>query len=403
MIEKKSILIFSHAMEIGGAEKALLGLLEAIDKKRYSVDLFLMRHYGELLSYIPEGVRLLPEISQYASLAVPAKEVLKKGQLGVAFGRYKGKKAARKRVAVLELPKDNDVSLQYSHLYTLPFMPEVSKKEYDLAISFLTPHYFALEKVHAKKKIAWIHTDYSTVAIDVDTQLAMWERYDRIVSISPQVTKSFLSVFPSLETKVTEIQNIMPISYMRELESEFAVDEEMPEDGSIHLLSIGRFCTAKNFDNVPDICKKILKAGINVKWYLIGFGPDESMIQEKIEENGMQEHVMILGKKNNPYPYIKACDLYVQPSRYEGKCVSVVEAQILQKPVVITAYKTSASQLLDGVDGVIVPQDNEGCAQGIIELLKNAERMTALVENCKNRDYSNRAEVEKLYRLIEEQ
>lgn len=86
---------------------------------------------------------------------------------------------------------------------------------------------------------------------------------------------------------------------------------------------------------------------------------------QKITEAGMQERVIILGKKDNPYPYMRACELYVQPSRYEGKAVTVREAQLLGKPVVITSYATSASQLEDGVDGVVVPMDNAGCAAGI--------------------------------------
>ena len=109
---------------------------------------------------------------------------------------------------------------------------------------------------------------------------------------------------------------------------------------------------------------------MNVKWYLIGLGPDEELIRKKIEETGMQEHVIILGKKENPYPYMKACDIYVQPSRHEGKCVAVREAQILGKPVIITNYETSVSQLKDGYDGVIVSMDNEKCAQGIAEVIQ---------------------------------
>ena len=115
----------------------------------------------------------------------------------------------------------------------------------------------------------------------------------------------------------------------------------------------------------------------------------------------MQEAVIILGKKENPYPYIAACDLYVQPSRYEGKCVSVIEAQILGKPVVITRYATSVSQLEEDVDGVIVPMDNEGCAEGISAVLKNRELQNLLAENTKKHDYTNAAEIQKLYKLIE--
>ena len=99
----------------------------------------------------------------------------------------------------------------------------------------------------------------------------------------------------------------------------------------------------------------MIRAGLDVYWYIIGFGADEQLIRRKIAECGMDGRVVLLGKKENPYPYIVACDLYVQPSRYEGKCVAVREAQMLGKPVVITNYATSASQLEDGVDGVIVP------------------------------------------------
>ena len=139
---------------------------------------------------------------------------------------------------------------------------------------------------------------------------------------------------------------------------------------------------------------------MNVKWYIIGFGGDETLIRKKIEDAGMKDRVILLGKKANPYPYIKACDLYVQPSRYEGKCVTVREAQMLGKPVVITRYATSRDQLEDGVDGVIVPMDNEGCAAGITDLLRDPGEIARLAENCLSRDYSNSGEVHKLYDLL---
>ena len=115
----------------------------------------------------------------------------------------------------------------------------------------------------------------------------------------------------------------------------------------------------------------------------------------------MEDRVIILGKKENPYPYIKACDLYVQPSRYEGKAVTVREAQMLCKPVVITRYATSASQLEDGVDGVIVPMDNEGCAKGIAAVIQDEKLRQHLIENTRNRDYSNAEEIEKIYQVME--
>lgn len=386
-------------MEIGGAEKALLGLLENIDTTKYEVDLFLMRHSGELMKYIPSNINLLPEISQYADLAVPIGNVLKKGHFKIAYGRYKGKKAAVKRVSELGLG-DNDVAIEYSHKYTAKYMPKISDKEYDLAISFLTPHYFVTQKVNAKKKVAWIHTDYSRVEMDRESQLVMYSNYDKIASISDKAAEKFVRIFPSLKDKVITIQNILPEKYINKITDEFTVENEISNDGSIKLLSIGRFCTAKNFDNIPEICKLIRNQGVNIKWYIIGYGGDEQLIKDKIAEFNMQDYVIVLGKKENPYPYIKACDIYIQPSRYEGKCVAVCEAQILNKPVIITNYATSASQLTDGYDGVIVPMDDQGCAEGIIQLLNNKKLMHRLSENTKTVDYTNSKEVEKLYSII---
>ena len=398
----KRILIFSHALELGGAERSLLGLLDSIEYPQYAVDLFLMRHAGELLPYINPQVHLLPEMPQYASLAVPMKEVLRKGQVGVAFGRLRGKYCAKQKLNMLGISGEQGISLEYSHKYTVPFMPEIQPHiTYDLAVSFLTPHYFAAQKVRAKQYLAWIHTDYLAVQTDQKSEAAMWGRYDTIASISGSVSRSFIAVFPSLAPKIISIENILPEKLIRMQATGREVSEEMPQNGAIRLLSVGRYCTAKNFDNVPDICRRIREQGVNIQWYIIGFGGDETLIRRKIAEAGMEKHVILLGKKENPYPYINACDVYVQPSRYEGKCISVREAQMLGKPVVITRYATSSSQLQDGVDGVIVPMENKGCANALVELLNEKETLRRVAENTKNYDYSNRDEVQKLYRLME--
>ena len=175
----------------------------------------------------------------------------------------------------------------------------------------------------------------------------------------------------------------------------------MPQN-SVSLLTIGRFSPQKKMDEIPQICKRIRESGIDAKWYLIGFGGDEVLIRQRIAEAGAEDYVIILGKKENPYPYIKACDIYVQPSRYEGKSVAVREAQILGKPVIITNYATAASQLKDGVDGVIVPMDIDACADGIIKVIKDKRLQETLIENTKKTDYTNASEINKLYSIVGE-
>lgn len=395
---KKKIFIFSHAMEIGGAERALLGLLSSIDYSKYDIDLFLLRHSGELLDLIPNEVNLLPEIPQYSALMMPMIQALKSGQIAVVLGRLVGKIKA-KNYSIKHPAQSSAVAIDYSHKYVVDSLPKINDKNYDCAISFLTPHYIVSKKVNADKKIAWIHTDYSTIEVDVQSELQMWSRFDNIVSISDDVTAAFLKKFPELKSKIVLIENILSKTFIEEQSNEFDVSNEMPAD-SIKLLSIGRFCEAKNFDNVPEIASIMKAKGVEFKWYIIGYGADENLIKSKIAQYNMEDTVIILGKKENPYPYIKACDIYVQPSRYEGKAVTVHEALILNKPIIITDYPTAHSQLTDGFDGVIVPMDIECSANEIARVIEDKELQQRLISNMQSTNYSNESEIEKLYQLI---
>lgn len=403
---KPHILINMHYLEIGGAETALIGLLNALDPKRVDVDLFLHDHRGEMMQFVPEWVNVLPPIKEYTMLERPITELIKRGHWLIAgarlWAKYVSGKAYKKRHSSLP----NAGIFHYIAKYTTPLLPKINPTvTYDLAISFLNPHQTTAQKVNARKRIAWIHTDYTKIWVDANDELPVWSKYDYIASISPDVTKTFLQTFPSLANtnKIIEIENILSPAFVRRRADIKNVEGEMSKyGGEVKLLSIGRFSEAKNYDNVPDICQRMVKEGVDVKWFIIGFGGDEQLIRRKIEEAGMQEHVIILGKRSNPYPYIKACDIYVQPSRYEGKSVTVREAQMLCKPVVVTNYPTASSQIKNGIDGVIVPMDNEGCARGLAEVVTDKALQERLVDYLKKHDYGNESEVDKVYRIAEE-
>ena len=401
---KARIFIAMHYMEIGGAETALIGLLNALDPNRVEVDLFLHDHRGEMMQFIPEWINLLPQIPKYSVLERPIVELVKRGFWGIAAGRlwakYISKVAYKRSGSKLE----NNGGLDKMSKCTAPLLPRINQSvTYDLAISFLTPHRIVAEKVKAKKKIAWIHTDYTRVWVDAEDELKVWQKYDYVASISGDVTNTFLQVFPSLAPKIVEIENILSPSFVRKRAELQDVDKEIRHEGAITLLSVGRFSDAKNYDNVPDICKRLIgKTKLNIKWYIIGYGGDEDLIRQKIKEAGMEDHVILLGKRSNPYPYIKACDIYVQPSRYEGKSVTVREAQMLCKPVVVTNYPTAPSQIRSGIDGVIVPMDNEGCAHGLAEVICDKPLQERIIAHLKTHDYGNESEVEKIYTLINE-
>ena len=403
-MNKPRIFIAMHYMEIGGAETALIGLFNALDPNRVDVDLFLYDHRGEMMQFIPEWVNLLPQIPKYSVLERPIVELVKRGFWGIAAARMWAKRISKVAYKRSGSKLENNGGLDKMSKCTTPLLPKINPSmTYDLAISFLTPHRIVAEKVKAKKKIAWIHTDYTRVWVDAEDELKVWQKYDYVASISGDVTNTFLQVFPSLAPKIVEIENILSPTFVRKRAELQDVDKEIRHEGTITLLSVGRFSDAKNYDNVPDICKRLInETKLNIKWYIIGYGGDEALIRKKIKEAGMEEHVILLGKRSNPYPYIKACDIYVQPSRYEGKSVTVREAQMLCKPVVVTNYPTAPSQIRSGIDGVIVPMDNEGCAHGLAEVICDKPLQERIIAHLKTHDYGNESEVEKIYTLINE-
>lgn len=395
----RRVLIVHTNMELGGAETSLLGLLYAMDTEKVEVDLMLMQHSGELMKMLPNHVNLLQENKHYRAMMLPIKTALLKGEAGVAVARLVAKVICAARQRKFAFTTMGYIVKQRSHYYAAKVLPKI-EGEYDLAISFNDPHYILTKKVDAKCRMGWFHTDCSRIVTDPQLENDMWSGCDWIVNVSESCKQAFDEKHPELVDRSIVIKNILASEFVHR-QAEKDVSAEMPADGSIRLLSVGRFCSAKNFDNVPDICRRLREKGYPVKWYLIGFGGDEALIRQKINDAGMQDAVIILGKKENPYPYIAACDLYVQPSRYEGKCVSVIEAQILHKPVVITNYATSGSQLRDGYDGVVVPMDNAGCAEGIAAVIDDKELQQRLIENTRKNDYTNSGEIEKIYRLME--
>jgi glycosyltransferase involved in cell wall biosynthesis len=378
-------------MELGGVERSLVGLLDSIDYDQYEVDVFIQRHIGDLMPFINSKANLLPEIPAYTTLTRSLTSILKEGWFLIALGRLLAKRKARKRTNV-----ENDAAIfQYVADKTTRFMPDINQNKYDLAISFLQPHNIVREKVTARKKIAWIHTDYSTVSVDTQAELPVWDSFDYIASISESSKEAFCSSFPSLRHKIIVIENALSPDFVRSQ----AELETVKFDGKINLLSVGRYSRPKAFDRAVEICATIVKLGLDLKWYVLGYGNEEP-IRKAIEKFKMKDHFILLGKKSNPYPFMKACDLYVQPSRYEGKAVAVREAQMLGKPVVITDFPTAKDQLKDGFDGIIVPMEIDAAAKEIFQLLQDSQRMSLLKKNCLANDYGNLKEVEKIYKLI---
>lgn len=395
----RKILIASFDMEVGGVERSLISMLDNFDYENNKVDLMLYRHQGDFMNLLPNKHILLEEISQYSIYRKPIKQVFndKMYLLGMCrvlarlnanlIGRFKG------------IDEIGYYQMQLMWKYAIPFLPGLDK-EYDVAISYLWPHYFVAEKVKSKKKIAWIHTDYSTIETDIKIDLKMWNKFDYIMAVSEECKNAFLKKYPSLKKKVRVMENITSPEFIKKMADE-KIEDSIVNDDSFKLISIARLSHAKGIDNAVRALKILHDRGLtNIKWYVVGYGGDEGLIRDLIKENKLEDSFILLGKKINPYPYMKACDLYVQPSRYEGKAVTVTEAQILGKPAMITNYTTAKSQVCHKINGYITELSVEGIANGI-EILRKDDKLRNHIKNkCIEQDFSNSDELDKLYQLF---
>jgi glycosyltransferase involved in cell wall biosynthesis len=399
MDKKKKILISSFDLAIGGVERSLIGLLSKIDYSRFDVDLMLYKHEGEFFPLLPKEPNLLEEVKQYTTFRKSIKQIIKDGNFSIALSRLLAKYMGSLHGKYIKSEEPGYLVIQYGWKLSMPFLPKL-EKEYDVAISFLWPHYFVNEKVKAKRKIGWIHTDYSNIPLNKQLEQQMWNEVDRIVAVSDSCKDSFLRTLPSFEDKVDVIENILSPDFVIEQSKENVAEEIPLNDGRTKLVTVGRLSYAKGIDDAAWACRKLVDQGFDIEWYIVGYGPEEGDIKELITKLDIQDRFIMLGKKMNPYPYIQVCDIYVQPSRYEGKAVTVREAQILGKPVLVTNFSTAKSQVQDGIDGLITPLGIDGIVDGVKTLILDKELRDKLVINTRVTDYGNSSEVEKLYTLF---
>lgn len=400
---KKRILIQTRSMTIGGIAKALLGLLYNIDYEKYQVDLFMNNHSGVLTSSIPKGVNLLPEIPQYALYSGGSTmALLKRGYFGIAIGRKWA--WIRKWLFSFRVKKgdSNNSFMSYQIEAVIPHLPNINPDvEYDLAVCFFAPVNVISSKVRAKRRVGWIHSDYHNYQIP-SGECRSWLDMDYIVSISDMVTDGFCLRVPGAREKIVRIDHMIPaehIHYQALLED---ISGQM--GGDIKLVTMARMVEDKNILNAVKICKELVGKSSNLRWYVIGpldNGSYYDSVKETIERLDLERNFILMGPKSNPYPYVAAADIYIQPSLSEAKSVAVIEAQILRKVVIIANYNTAKSQLRDGVDGVIVDMsDINRAADGIWAVIEDRALRESLVENCAATKYNNSQEIDKFYALI---
>lgn len=394
---KKDILFIIPSLGAGGGEKSLINLLTQFDFNQYNVDLFLLNHGGLFMDFIPKEVNVLDITENVQIFNKGLKDsivrYLAKGKFRLACGRlmFCIKNRVNKNIGVAE---------QYSWKYLKKAIGIIDKK-YDVAIGYLekTSNYICVDCVQADKKIGWIHNDYRKLNLDKSFDAKYFKKLDYLVTVSEECEKVLKEEFPEESDKVKLIFNIVSKKAIENLANEVIKEDIMKKD-KINILSIGRLHEQKGFDIAIEACKILVDEGYNICWYVIGEGLERSKLEELIDKSNLNQNFKLLGLRNNPYKYLKACDIYVQPSRYEGKSVAIDEAKILCKPIIVTNFSTVYDQIENNVTGIITEMNAIKVSEALNKLLSDKNKMADLSKNLYLYNQDNENEINKLYKIF---
>ena len=394
----KNILFVIHALGCGGAEKSLISLMERLPYYEWNIDLIVASPNGIYMDKIPHQVNQITELYDLENYSTELKQRRKK----VCSFRDLGcqiKWQIQSRVSGHKYPHYGENKWDIWGKYLPPL-----NKHYDLAISYMNgfPNYYVIDKVCADKKILWIHNEFEKMGYDYEFESAYYQKADKIVTISQACVESFSRIYPELRNKIMVLENISSAKDIFEKAKEIPLADAFFNFKGRRIVSVGRLTEQKNFQLAVQVAQKLKSYGIEFIWYILGDGELRQSLTEQIREYDLIDQVKLVGIKPNPYPYIANCDVFVQSSIYEGKSIVLDEAKILCKPIVITNYVTASNSIESGKNGLIVDMTSEELTKGIISFFENEEMRKYVVEQLRNEQNSNDAEIEKYIALFTE-
>ncbi len=396
MDTKKDILFIMNNLQSGGAEKALVSLLQTIDYSKYNVDLLLLKNKGVFLNQLPKEVTLLQAPIAYSyfdmSIVTAFFQCIRKGKFTTLVNRILA-------ISVLKTEKNPAVREQKMWRYLSPCLDKMAKK-YDVAIGFLekTPNYFCIDKTNATKKLLWVHTNYSNMEMQPKYDISYFQKANFIVTISNECATDLQNCFPQFSEKINVIQNIVSPDVILNLAT-----NEIPEkiDFTNSILTVGRLSYEKGADLAIEACKILKEKNIQFQWIFIGEGTQRNELEAKVIAYQLQNNVTFLGEKANPYAYVNRATIYAQTSRFEGKSIAIDEAKILQKPLLATNFSTVVTQISHLKNGYIAEMNPNAIANGIITLLSDTSLQEQFKSNLSKEKLGTESEIEHFYQLID--
>lgn len=368
----KKVVFVLPRMGLGGVERSFLGLMQYAPKQELDITLILLAPGGELLEDIPDWVhiRYVSAVGGTEAFRSNISETLKKFKAQRLFAFAK---SIYHRVGPrLRHRKDHEA--------------------YDVAVAYndgLATWYVA-DAVTAEKKVAFVHTDFLQAGYDARSEQLVYQRFESIYFGSMLSRQHFLQVLPEFSSKAKLMPNCVDQERIRLLAQEGC---ERLESGAVRLMTVSRLSPEKGLEKIPVILSKLYADGLKVHWYIIGGGSKATHLREAAIRLDVGNNLSLLGPKKNPYPYMAQCDIYVQPSNYEGYCIALAEARALRLPCVACAFSGAAEQIQNGVTGFVTGMDIPDIYENLKLLVMDKKLRDLFHNNLEREDHQSNPEV----------
>ena len=390
MEQRKKVAILLPWLKMGGTNKIALHFMRELSQY-CDVTLILSHHTGELLAELPENIHLVIDTMR------PFKDIFKEDIRRLRLGKLWRDAVYYGRIRMGKDNVDNYRYLVERHGY-------ICDTEFDCAISYhgQSPERLLnlLYRIHANKKVAWIHGEFSNTADHCRRMNAYYDRLDRLYFVSGHTLESFRRKFDIPRSRCSVYYN--PID-----KGEIMTKAQLPcdpafDENYVNLVTVGRVSAEKGQDMIPAVTRRLLDDGFPVRWYVIGDGDQRPRVEQLCREQGVEDSVFLLGTRTNPYPHMARCDIYVQPSYTEGYSTTICEAGMLGRAIVGTVPSGGIwEQINNGSSGLIVEATAEGLYGGIRRLIEDEPLRRSFGEKIKEKNFEGKGEIRKFLEFLE--
>lgn len=400
---KKKLLFVINTLSRAGAETALLELLKKLNGQEYEIYLYVITGQGEMIHKLPAYVRLLnPAFDTHSVLTKKGRvELIKKVcQSFVKNGRLIGKFCYVMKTLFLMVEYRR---IQTDKLFWRILSDGADRIDlcFDLAMAWIEGGsvYYVADHVKARKKVALIHIDYENAGYTRAMDQDCFKEFANIFAVSEETKKHFLNFYPEYAGKMDVFHNIVNQEYIRLRAQEKGGFSDKYE--GFRILSVGRLTWQKGFDVAIEAMKLLKEKEYGIRWYVLGEGEQKKALLKKIRGLRLEEDFLLLGQKDNPYPYFAQADLYVHATRYEGKSIAIQEAQTLGRAVIASDCNGNREQIEDGKDGILCELTPGDVAKKIEELYLDGERRRSLGKKAREKEISYGRQLQLFQELLE--